>query len=43
MLREPTILNCGVSIYQRKILPDMAKIVGGAPSTIWKGNLLDYV
>ena len=31
MLRELTILNPGVSRNQSKILPDMAKIGGGAP------------
>ena len=28
---------------QRKILPEMAKICGGAPSTIWKRNLMEYI
>ena len=41
MLRDLTILNPGESINQTKILPDMAKIGGGAPSTIRKINLME--
>ena len=40
MLRDLTILNTGESRNKSKILPDMAKICGGDPSTIWKGNLM---
>ena len=37
---DSTIFNPGESINQRKILPEMAKIGGGAPGTRWKGNLM---
>ena len=40
MLREITILDPGEPRNQRKILLDMAKIGDGAPSTIWKENLM---
>ena len=41
MLRELTILNTEMSRNQEKILPEMAKIGGGDPSTIWKGNVME--
>ena len=41
ILRDLTVLNPGVSRYQRKRLPDMAKIGDGDPSTIQKGNLME--
>ena len=40
MLKELNILNNGDPINQRKRLPDMARIVSGAPITICKGNFM---
>ena len=38
MLRDLKFLNNGESINQRKRLPEMDNIVGGAQSTICKGT-----
>ena len=40
MLQELTILNPGISRYQKKRLPKMDKIGSGDLSTTWKGNLM---
>ena len=42
MLRDLIILNPGMSRNQRKRLPDIFKIGGGYPSTIQKGNFMEY-
>ena len=42
MFRYLTILNPGESRNQRKKLPEMANIGVGAPSTRWKGNLMEF-
>ena len=41
ILRDLTIADPCVSINQRKRLLDIAKIGGGAPSTIRKGNFME--
>ena len=41
MLRELTVLNPGMSRNQGKRSPEMAKIGGGAPSTIWKRKFIE--
>ena len=41
MLRELKFFDPGMSRNQRKILPEMAKIGGGAPSKIQKRNFME--
>ena len=41
MFRYLTTWNTGVSINQRKILPDMANTGGGDPIKRWKGSLME--
>ena len=42
MLRDLTILNHGEPINLKKILPEMANIGIGAPSTRWKLAFMEY-
>ena len=41
-MRELTIINPEASRDQSKVLPEIAKIGGGAPSTRWKENFKEF-